>query len=82
MKAKKAELPPDPNSPNEVAKRLNAVAKSYSANISEFSPNQKKYIWGVRKIYEKYCAGKIDVQQAEIERKQYQLAYLQNGNEL
>lgn len=82
MRAKKPELPPDPNSPNEVAKRLNAVAKSYSADISQFPTDQKKYIWGVRKIYEKYCAGKIDAQQAETERKQYQLAYLQNGNEL
>lgn len=82
MKSKKAEIPPDPNSPNEVAKRLNTVAKSYSTDISRFSTNEKKYIWGVRKIYEKYCAGKIDAQQAEIERNQYQLAYLQNGNEL
>ena len=82
MKAKKSELPPDPNSPNEVAKRLNAVAKSYSTDISQFPDNQKKYIWGVRKIYEKYCAKKIDAFQAEIERKQYQIAYLQRGNEL
>lgn len=77
MKSKKAELPPDPNSPNARAEVLNGIARQEYPDVFKLPKNEQKYVNEVSKVIEKYRSGLICEEELRAWQVMAQISHLQ-----